>query len=39
MLMALNPASPMRVGATAIMQGEYRSEEAYRKEVAKYAKS
>jgi hypothetical protein len=39
MLMPLNRASPTRVlGATAMMQGEYRSEDKYRKEVAKYAK-
>jgi hypothetical protein len=37
MLMPLNRASPMRVlGATAMMQGEYRSEDMYRKQVARY---
>jgi hypothetical protein len=38
MLMSLNPTSPTRIfKATAVMQGDYRSEDQYRKEVAKYA--
>lgn len=40
MLMPLNRASPMRMlGATALMQREYRSEDKYREEVAKYAEA
>jgi hypothetical protein len=39
MLMSLNPASASRVlGSIAMMQGEYRSEDKYREEVAKYAR-
>jgi hypothetical protein len=38
MLMSLNPASLTRlIGGLATMQGEYRSEDEYREEVAKYA--